>query len=104
MLWCLLFTPLVGSALCGLLHFAVLRARRGAHAGQHGHGHATDGHGPGEGLAALAGHVACAAMAAALVLSIQAWSALASGHDVLALESSAWPWISAGTLDVQLSL
>ena len=79
MLWILLFTPLVGSALCGLLHFRKLRtAGHGAH---DGHGHDDHGHaGP-----SPAGLIACTAMAIALGLSITAFAQLAGAHGELAL-------------------
>jgi NADH-quinone oxidoreductase subunit L len=105
MLWLLLFTPLVGSALCAALHFAALRARSASHSGagaRETHGAAP--HGPGDGLATLAGPLACAAMATALALSLWAFWSLASHSEVLALESSAWPWISAGGIEVELAL
>jgi NADH-quinone oxidoreductase subunit L len=122
MLWLLLFTPLAGSALCAALHFAILRARRGgAPAAAQGHGHAhdvheapvhgADAHGThaadshaGAGLSALAGALACGAMGLAFGLSVWAFAALAGDHGRLALESSAWPWISAGSFSIEVSL
>src|SRR6185436_12545090 len=100
MLWLLLFTPLIGSALCGALHFAALRAGGAGHAhGEHGH---ADAHGGGP--KALAGLVACAAMAVALGLSAWCWLTLFREHDTLALESSVWHWIDAGNFTIELSL
>src|SRR5262245_23118791 len=89
MLWLLLFTPLVGSALCGLLHFATLRARRGGNADA--------------GPSKLAGVIACAAIGVAFGLSVNAFFQLAGGHE-LALESSTWKWIDAGEFRVDLAL
>jgi len=90
MLWLLLFTPLVGSALCGALHFAALRARRAG--------------GSDQGPRALAGLIACAALALSLALSLQSWWVLAHGTDELVLESCVWNWIDAGSFHVELSL
>ncbi|MEQ1892270.1 MAG: NADH-quinone oxidoreductase subunit L [Planctomycetota bacterium] len=94
MLWLLLFTPLVGAALCGALHFAVLSARRA---------NPSDAH-AGHGAARLAGLVACAAMGIAFALGLKGFLALASHHETTALESSVWHWIQAGDFDIELSL
>jgi NADH-quinone oxidoreductase subunit L len=93
LLWLLLFAPLAGSILCGALHFAALRAVRAAP----GDGHA------GAGARRLAGAVGCAVVAASFGLSLAAWGAL-QAPDVLALESSTWHWIDAGSFAVELSL
>ena len=98
MLWLLLFTPLLGSTLCALLHFAALRTARGA--AEHGHGE----HAPSGGARDLAGLVACAAMAVALGLSAWVWLELVRAHGTTALESSTWHWISAGSFTIELSL
>jgi NADH-quinone oxidoreductase subunit L len=90
MLWLLLATPLLGSALCGALHFAVLRARRAQRAD--------------DALRRLAGLVANGAMALALALSGWAFLRLAQDHGTVALESSAWSWIAAGDFAVELAL
>jgi NADH:ubiquinone oxidoreductase subunit 5 (subunit L)/multisubunit Na+/H+ antiporter MnhA subunit len=98
MLWILLLTPLLGSVLCGVLHFLRLRAvGQGGEA--HGGGHAHHEAGP-----SPAGLVACLAIAVSLGLSLYAWWTLFRSHDVLVLESSAWPWISAGGIEVELAL
>ncbi|HEX6885356.1 MAG TPA: NADH-quinone oxidoreductase subunit L [Planctomycetota bacterium] len=102
MLWVLLFVPLAGSALCAALHFAVLRARQAGAA--HGGDPAHASHGPGEGLATLAGRLACAAMGAAFGLALLSWWELASQPALLSVESTTWHWIEAGGIDVQLSL
>ena len=94
MLWLLLFTPLLGSALCCVLHFVALRAGRAHGDGDHGHG----------GVKSLAGLVACAAMALALGLSAWIWLTLFRAPATLALESSAWHWIDAGSFTIELSL
>ncbi len=90
MLWLLLFTPLFGSALCGALHFAVLRARRAG--------------GSDDGLRRLAGLLGCAALVLCFGLSLSAWWTLVRAHESVALESSAWPWISAGSFTIEVSL
>ncbi len=97
MLWLLLFTPLLGAILCGALHFVALRAARGAH--ETGH----DAHAGGA-ARALAGLVACAAIAVALGLSTWAFLTLARGGEALVLESSTWHWIDAGSFTVDVSL
>jgi len=89
MLWMLLFAPLVGAVLCGALHFTAL-ARRRAGADDHG-------------LRALAGWTGTAAIAVSLALSLSAWWTLKSGA-ATALESSAWPWISAGRFTIEVAL
>jgi len=100
MLWWLLFTPLVGAIVCGALHFAALRAGHGSlDQGRGGH----DRHAGGA-ARALAGRVACAAIAVALGLSLWACLRLARGGETLVLESSTWHWIAAGSFTVDLSL
>jgi NADH-quinone oxidoreductase subunit L len=89
MLWLLLFAPLVGSALCGLLHFQALARRRSG--------------GDDAGLRSLAGWVGSAAVAVSLVLALSAWNTLRTGPEI-AIESSVWHWIDAGTFTVDLSL
>jgi len=93
MLWLLLFAPLAGSIVCGALHFAALRAAR-------------DGHAPGHaGSAArkLAGVIGCATVAASFGLALAAWGAL-QAPGILAVESSTWHWIEAGSFTVDVSL
>jgi len=90
MLWLLLFTPLLGSALCGALHLATLRARRGG--------------APEAGPWFLAGPLASAAVGLSFALAVTAWWTLAGSHEVVSLESSTWHWIDAGSFSIELSL
>ncbi len=89
MLWLIPALPLLGSLVCGILHFMELRARR------------QDSSGP----AQLAGWVACAAILGALILAVQCFMSLRGmdpGERVL--ESSAWSWIDAGSLMISVSM
>ena len=90
-LWWIPFLPLVGSALCGVLHFLTLRGRRAG----------AQGAGPG----AFAAPVAIGAMAASFGLSVAAFFALRGlAHDARVLESAPWHWIDAGSLAVDVSM
>ncbi len=91
-LWGIPALPLLGCVLCGILHLLTLRARR------------EDPSAPG--LTALAGWVACLAVAGSLALSIVAVLRI-GGEEVQALTSPAWPWIplgGAGSVDVAIVL
>jgi len=91
-LWWIPALPLFGSALCGALHFTILRRRRmGASADQH---------------SSISAWVAVSMMAIAFMFSIRAFLALRSGTQfgLESLESQAWSWIDAGSLDVQVSM
>ncbi len=87
-LWFVPFLPLLGALLCGALHLAVLRRRKagGAEAP----------------LQALAGYVACGAIALALGIVVSSWSTLLGGAE--AIESGTWNWIDAGSFDIGLSM
>ena len=89
-LWLLPLFPLLGSAICGAIHFATLRARKGN----------PDAKGPSE-LAALVG---CGAVAASLLVSIIAFFQLRADGADDALVSSTWNWIDAGSIEIQLSM
>ncbi len=89
-LWLLPLLPLLGSVLCGVLHFRHLAARRRDPEARLPHG--------------AVNAVACGALAAALVLSLTAFVKLLGHGAPLALESSAWPWIDAGRFSVDVSL
>jgi NADH-quinone oxidoreductase subunit L len=116
-LWWIPALPLLGSALCGLLHFLTLRAR-GAwapKAGGHDHGHAAEepehGHGDDEhtaadaGIGALAYPVAVLALLVSFVLSLAAVVKLGSLGDVaLSIEGPAWHWIDTGVFPIDVSI
>jgi NADH-quinone oxidoreductase subunit L len=90
-LWWIPFAPLVGSVLCGLLHLASLRARRGGDAAA--------------GPSRWAGLVACIAMAVSLGLSLGGFLALLDRPAAeRVLESPAWEWITVVDLSVSLSM
>ncbi len=133
-MWWIPFLPLVASAVCGLLHFMTLRQRAAknprpvdthghddhGHSGHghddHGaaahavhddaHGHADDGHAKvAPGIGALAPWVAALSMLAAFGLAIHGWMTL--GHleaSARFLRSSAWDWISAGSLSITIAM
>jgi len=88
-LWLIILTPLLGSAVCGVLHALSLRARR------------SGGAEPGR----LAPLVACGAIGVSLLVSIvgfaKLWGADASAR---VIESSTWRWIDAGAFPIDLSL
>ncbi len=90
-LWLIALAPLAGSALCGILHFLTLRARR------------ADPLAPGP--SRWAGLVGCTAVGIALGLALLAFRQL---RDLpvaeRVLESPAWDWISVGDLTVLVSL
>ncbi len=82
-LWWIPLLPLIGSALCGALHLATLRARRSE----------PDAKGP----AGLAPLVACAAMAGALAFAVRGFVDLrALSPSARTLVSTAWEWITIG--------
>jgi NADH-quinone oxidoreductase subunit L len=89
-LWLLPLLPLLGSAVCGAIHFATLRARRRDPAAS--------------GPAGLAAWVACGAVAGSLAISIAALVRLAGAGAPPALESSAWRWFSAGPLAIDVAM
>jgi NADH-quinone oxidoreductase subunit L len=90
-LWWIALLPLLGSAVCGVLHFLTLRERKSN----------PDAVGPSR----LAGGVAVAAIGAALILAVRGWLELRGlpVHERV-LESPAWDWISVGELQVLVSL
>jgi NADH-quinone oxidoreductase subunit L len=90
-LWWIPALPLLGSIVCGVLHFLTLKNRRTN----------PDATGP-AGLAAL---VATAAVGGSFALSLMAFSTL-SGMDVTArvLESSPWHWIQTGAMSIDVSM
>ena len=130
-LWWIPALPLLGSALCGLLHFLTLRSR-GAFApkaGAHGHGHDAghadahghDAHGHDAahaaghddhahhevdaGIGALAYPVAVGAMLVSLVLALAAVVKLGSfGEHVVSIESAPWHWIDTGVFPIDISI
>jgi NADH-quinone oxidoreductase subunit L len=89
-LWLLLLFPLLGSGLCGALHFATLRARRGD----------PEASGPGR----LAAPVAILAVAGSLVVSLVALFGLLGEGAPAAIESTGWDWIDTGSFAIHFSL
>ena len=90
-LWWIPALPLVGCALCGVLHFLALRARASDPAAR--------------GPARLSGWVACGAIGLSFALSVAAFFTLAgaeSGRRLL--KSTAWQWIDTGELLVDVSM
>ncbi len=82
-LWWIPLLPLIGSALCGALHLATLRARKSD----------PNAKGP----SALAPVVACAAMAGALAFALRGFMDLrALAPSARTLLSTAWEWITIG--------
>jgi NADH-quinone oxidoreductase subunit L len=95
-LWFIPVLPLLGSALCGALHFAILRKRRigaGAEAAP-------------DSLTPLAAWIATGEMAIIFVLAVRAFLLLRAGADtgLESLESQPWNWINTGDFDVQVSM
>ncbi len=88
-LWLLLLAPFLGSLVAGALHFACLAARRQGRSA--------------EGLARLAGLVACGSVLASFAVAFLACAKL-EGNERIALESPAWPWIDAGSFQVEVAL
>jgi len=89
-LWLLPLFPLLGSIICGALHFRILAARRRDPKA--------------ETPEALVGWIGSGAVAASLVVSIIALVKL-MGHDSpTVLASAAWPWLDAGSFSVDLSM
>ena len=99
--WLLPALPLLGSAICGALHFLTLRARRGAthvheeHASAHDHANADAG------PSALAPIVAVLAMSGAFLVAVYAFVAL---HGTTSIASSAWRWIDTGTFPIDVAM
>ena len=90
-LWWIAFLPLVGSAVCGALHFAQLSARR-----------RDPNHGS---YARLAPLVASSAIAASFGLSILAFKTLVSlAPDERVLASTSWDWIDAGSIAIDVAM
>ena len=85
----ILLFPLLGSLLCGLLHFAILRSRRSARSDR--------------ALLRAAGIAGCAAVALSFVVSVGAFIQLAVVQAV-GLESGAWSWIDAGGFTIDVSI
>jgi NADH-quinone oxidoreductase subunit L len=90
-LWLLPAAPLLGSAICGVLHFRTLAARR-KDAGAEGSGR-------------LAATIAVLAMAAALGLSLLGLRTLSGmPAEERVLQSPAWSWIRTGEFPIDLAL
>jgi len=126
-MWWIPALPLLGSVLCGLLHFLTLRARgawapkAGGHGHDHGdsHGHAAaaaadhgdDDHGHDEhvavdpGIGALAYPVAVLALLISFVLALAAVVQLGSlGEHTVSIEGPAWHWIDTGVFPIDISI
>src|SRR5690242_6839782 len=130
-LWWIPALPLLGSVLCGLLHFLTLRAR-GAwapKAGGHGHGHGQahdgaaaaehgaggdhghDDHGHDEHAALDAGIGALAYPAAVAAMLLSCRPAIAAGvqrgslgEHTVSIEGPAWHWIDTGVFSIDISI
>ena len=97
-LWWIPALPLLGSALCGILHFNILGARaKLAGAGQ-------DTGGALGSRSAAAPAIASFMMLAAFVLSLVGFFSLKGKTDLLALESAAWNWINTGDFNVEVAM
>ncbi|MFT4538814.1 MAG: NADH-quinone oxidoreductase subunit L [Planctomycetota bacterium] len=92
--WWIPGLPLVGSIICGCLHFLTLRARRSAGAPQD----ATL-----VGPSSIAPFVAIAAMAGAFALSLMGFFML-RGSETTSFESPAWDWIDTGDFVISVSM
>ena len=90
-LWLLPLLPLCGAALCGLLHYLTLSARRAS---------------PGAaGPSALAPFVACAAMLGSFAVAVLAFLELRGLEPhARVLASSAWDWIRVGDFSVEIAM
>ncbi len=89
-LWLLPLFPLLGSVICGAIHFATLRARKKD---------------PGaDGPAALAGWVGCTAVGASLVVSVIALLKLTASFAPEVLETTKVGWIDTGVFEIQVSM
>ena len=95
-LWWIPALPLLGSVVCGVLHFLTLEARKRDAAAR----------GPGSrGPGALAGLVAVAAVGGAFALSLVALSQLRGlPVDGRVLESGPWAWIDTGSFMIDVSM
>ncbi|MFN0009912.1 MAG: NADH-quinone oxidoreductase subunit L [Planctomycetota bacterium] len=90
-IWLLPAAPLLGSLVCGILHFGALSARKSR----------PDARGPGSWSAT----VAVLAMAAAFGLSLLAFQELRElPADGRVLRSPAWSWISTGVFPIDVAL
>lgn len=91
LLWFIPLLPLFGAAACGLVHFATLAAQKGQ----------TQASRPSN----LAAWLGCASVLGSLLLSIAAIRELAAlPADARTIESAVWPWIHAGSLELDISL
>jgi NADH-quinone oxidoreductase subunit L len=90
-LWLIPLLPLAGSAICGALHLAALRARRRDPAAR--------------GPVAAAAWIACAAVGASLALSAWGFAQLLGlPAESRVLVSPAWDWIRAGSFSAQVAM
>lgn len=90
-LWLIPLLPLLGSAVCGWLHFSTLRAR------------AEDPTSEGTGI--MAGFVGTGAVLGSLAVGIRALFASGLHQDSFAVESVAWSWINmGGGFNIELSM
>ncbi len=90
-LWWILLLPLLGSAVCGLLHFQTLSARRGRP--------------DAPGLAGLAPWTASAAIGAAFALSLLGFvQLLGLDPDARSLVSAPWRWIDLEGLSFHVAM
>ncbi|MFT7670585.1 MAG: NADH-quinone oxidoreductase subunit L, partial [Planctomycetota bacterium] len=90
-LWLIPALPLLGSILCGAIHFLTLKARKSDSSAA--------------GPSRLAPLVACLGVGIPFALSVMAFITL-KGLEPAArvLESSAWDWINTGTFGIDVSM
>jgi len=116
-MWWIPLLPLIGSAVCGILHLLTLRSRgawahkAGGHGHGHDHGHDDAGHADHDhasveaGIGALAYPVAVLAMAVSFVLALAAVVQLGSLSDIaVSIEGPAWQWIDTGVFPIDISI
>ncbi len=89
-LWLVPLLPLLGSAVCGVIHFLCLKQRR------------ADPNATGPIGAASA--VACASVLASFVIAVVAFFKLLNADGFTALTSSAWHWIDAGSVSIDVAM
>jgi len=93
-LWLMPLLPFLGSIICGLLHFATLRARK---------------RNPdiGAGIGALAAPIGIAAVVGSFIVAVMAWMqlrGLEEAERAAGIVSSAWQWIDLGPFSIDVSM
>jgi NADH-quinone oxidoreductase subunit L len=93
-LWLMPLLPFLGAIICGLLHFATLRARK-------------TNPDIGAGIGALAAPVGIAAVVGSFIVAVMAWiqlRGLEEAERAAGVVSSAWHWIDLGPFSIDLSM